>query len=445
MKNIRYYVFWTLDYLRGSPVRKYYKEIQTIFNGEEGAEELQQKLLFKILNYAVTHSEFYSAYDPTDLESFPITNKATVINNMDAIFSQEYKQKKEMLKTMSTSGSTGSPFKIYQCPDKVLRNKADLLFFYKIGGYNAGDRLYYMRIWTEMNKRSRKRLVEENFRMFNTSNLDKEGAISFVKTMTSDKSQKVLLGFPSSFSALMEYIQEGNTIDWNIKTILTQAEALPNATKRKMQEVFNCPVVAIYSNQENGVLAQQPVTGENYFELNTGSYYLEFLKLNSNEAADQMEEARIVVTDLFNKAVPIIRYDTEDIGMFNYYTDSNGKQRKVLNKIVGRRADYLYSNQGERLSPYILITMMWKYNGIKQCQIIQEDYDEVVLKVVYRDKNRQETIESELGEELKGVFGNGTKVRFKEVEYIPQEISGKRKYIISKIHKKCTSTTLNGS
>lgn len=443
MKNIRYYVFWTLDYLRGSPIRKYYKEIQTLFYNQEGAKELQGKLLSDILNYAVTNTEYYAAYDPNDLESFPITNKATVLSNMDAMFSREYKHKKDTLKTMSTSGSTGSPFKIYQCPNKELRNKADVLFFYKTGGYYPGDRLYYMRIWTDMNKRSRKRLVEENFRMFNTSNLDKEGAKSFIKTMTSDKSKKVLLGFPSSFSALMEHIPDGRAIDWNIKTILTQAEALPGATKRKMQETFGCPVVAIYSNQENGVLAQQPITGEDYFELNTGSYFIEFLKLHSNEPAQEMEEARIVVTDLFNKAVPLIRYDTEDVGVFVYHTNKDGTKRKVLNKIIGRQADYLYSNQGERLSPYILITMMWRHEGIKQCQIIQEDFDKVTVKVVYNDANRKEKIQKELGKELKQVFGEDTRVRFEVLDFIPVASSGKRKYIVSKIDKKCTGTSLN--
>ena len=433
MKNIRYYVFWALDYLRGSPIRKHYKEVQSIFNEEKETEALRKELLSDMLNYAVANSEYYKKYNPNDFTSFPITNKSTVISNMDRMFSKEYQHKKATLKTMSTSGSTGTPFKIYQGPDKVLRNRADLLFFYRIGGYDPGDRLYYMRIWTEMNKRSKLKLVEENFRMFNTSNLDKVGAKNFVETMTSDKSQKVLLGFPSSFAALMEYIDEDNTLRWNIKTILTQAEALAGSTKRKMQKVFKCPVVAIYSNQENGVLAQQPATGEDYFELNTGSYYIEFLKLDADVPAKENEEARIVVTDLFNKAVPLIRYDTEDIGVYGYYLDKKGNKRRILKKIIGRKADYLYSNQGERLSPYIIITLMWKHEGIKQCQIVQEELDEVTIKLVYRGEARREAIETALGTELMQVFGKDTRLKFEVLDHIPQEASGKRKYIISRI------------
>lgn len=435
MKNIRYYAFWIYDFLKGAPVYRHYKEIETIFYGNKGASELQEKLLFNILKYAVIHTEFYNAYNPNEIDSFPVISKSDVIDNMEAIFSNEYNEAKNTLKTMSTSGSTGSPFKIYLDKNKVLRNKADLLFFYKIGDYNVGDRYYYMRIWTEMNKKTKMELLKENFRMFDTANLDKGGAESFVKDMTSDKNKKVIIGFPSSFDAIMDYIETDKKIDWNIKSIFTQAEELPVKVKKRMEKVFKCPVIARYSNQENGMLAQQPYSGENYFELNAGSYFIEFLKIDSDEPAEEMEEARIVVTDLFNKAVPMIRYDTKDIGIYSYKKDKQGRKRKVLQSIVGRKADYLYSNKRERLSPYIIITMMWKYTGIKQCQLIQEDYDKVTLKVVYRHNGRNEEVERQLSKEIIKVFGKETKLKIKNLEDIPREASGKRKYIISRIQE----------
>lgn len=437
MKNLRYYAFWVNDLLKGAPVYRHYREIQTVFSGkDEEAEKLQKKLVFNILKYAVTHTEFYKSYNPQEKDSFPVISKLDVINNMDTMFSIKYKDKKDSLSTMSTSGSTGSPLKIYQDKNKILRNKADLLFFYNLGNYNVGDRYYYMRIWNEMNKKSKAELFKENFRMFDTANLDKKGADMFIEKLTSDKNKKVVIGFPSSFAAIMDYIEIENKINWNIKTIFTQAEQLPIKVKNRMLKVFQCPVLARYSNQENGILGQQPFTGENYFELNAGSYYIEFLKLDSNKPAAEMEEARIVVTDLFNKAIPMIRYDTNDIGIYSYKRDKQGRMRKVLESVIGRKADYLYSNQRERLSPYIIITMMWKYTGIKQCQLIQENYDEVTLKVVYRENERNEAVEEQLSNEIKQVFGKETKLKIKNLEDIPREASGKRKYIISRIKEK---------
>lgn len=436
MKNIRYYIFWTLDFFRGSPLRKHYREIQTIFNGGKAGQELQEKLMSNILHYVVSHTAFYNKYDPSSIYNFPVINKEVVIDNMEAVFSKEFKNKKDRLKPMSTSGTTGSPFKTYLSPNKVSRNTADVLFFYKRGGYWVGDRMYHMRIWTDLNRKSKTALLKENYRMFDTSNLDKEGAKNFIKTITSYKGEKFILGFPSSFAALMDHIEEENeVIDWNIKTIFPLAEALPLETKERMQKLFKCPVMSMYSNQELGILAFQPYTGEDYFELNTGSYFFEFLKLDSDEPAEEMEEARIVVTDLFNKAVPLIRYDTADIGSFSYITDEKGRRIKVLNTVLGRKADYIYSNKRVRLSPYILITKLWDYYGIRQCQLIQEDYDEVVFKVVYRDEENKKEIEEKFTKEIMQVFGDETNFKILEVDDIPQEASGKRKYIVSKINR----------
>lgn len=433
MKNIRYYAFWILDFLKGSPFRKHYKEIQKIFYGTNGAKELQQTLLSNILHYATLHTDYYKDVNPEVLNNFPVITKSDIITYMEAMFSKEYKTKREALKIMCTSGSSGTPFKIYQDANKVLRNKADLVFFYNIGGYYIGDRMYYMRIWTEMNKKSKIQLYRDNFRMLDASYLDILGSNKFIKTINSYKKEKVILGYASSFTALMNHLEYENIEDWKIKSIFTQAEELPIKVKRKMRDMFKCPVMSRYSNQENGIIAQQPRTGEDYFELNTGSYFVEFLKLNSDEPADEMEEARIVITDLFNRAIPMIRYDTEDIGIYSYITDKNGRKQKVLNKIIGRRSDYLYSNKKEKLAPQTFSVLMWKYNCIKQYQLIQEDYDIITLKLVYKENKRENNIEEQLIESIKQLFGDRTKINIQNVENIPIAASGKRKYIMSMI------------
>lgn len=433
MKNIRYYAFWFFDFLKGSPIRKHYKEIKTVFYDKEEAEELKERLLFNILSYAVNNTEFYKKYDPNVLKDFPVIDKSDIITHMEEMFSKEYSDKKQQLKTMATSGSSGTPFKIYQDSNKVLRNKADVIFFYMIGNYNVGDRMYYLRVWTEMNRKSKATLIKENFRMLDSSNLDTIGTNNFIKTIAADKSEKVILAYASSMMALLNNFKKGVTIDWHIKSIFTGAEELPIQVKREVQAVFKCPVMSRYSNQENGMLAQQPLSGEDYFEMNAGSYFFEFLKLDSNEPAMAMEEARIVITDLFNRAVPMIRYDTGDVGIYNYIQDKSGRKKKVLDKIIGRKNDYLYSNQQERLSPYTVINLMWAYTEIKQFQLVQEDFNKVTLKLVYRDGNRNLDLEKHLEKELLQIFGAETKLLVQNLENIPIEKTGKRKYIISKI------------
>ena len=428
MKNIRYYIFWTLDFLKGSPIRKHYTEIANVFFNKPSSQGMKELRLSNILQYSVSSTNFYKNFDAKSLKAFPIIAKRDIVANLDAMFSREFIKQKETLKTMITSGSTGTPLKMYQNKDKVRRNHADLLFFYKIGNYNIGDRFYAMRVWNNLSKKSKRVQITQNLRMFDISNLDVDGAAAFVNTMVRDTNPKVLLTYASSFNNLMLHI-ESIQHDWNIKAIFTNAEELLSKTKQKMLKVFGCPVISRYSNQENGMLAQQPMSGEDYFMLNEASYYFEFLKLDSDEEAGEDEMARIVITDLFNKAIPIIRYDTGDIGTYKFKENGN----RIISELIGRKTDFLLNSNGKILSPHIVTMLIWEFNDISQFQFIQESLTEFTLKIVYLDARDHVSNVKRITERLKDIFGDAIRIEIIKTDNIPLEQSGKRKYVISKL------------
>lgn len=425
MKNIRYYVFWIIDFLKGSKIAAHYNELKKTFEDVEFCKLRQQVNLSKILDYARSNTLFYNNVKSLKLEDFPIINKHIVTKNYDDFFSREFISQKESLRVMSTSGSSGTPFKIHQNKDKFLRNKADLLFFYYLGNYNIGDKMYFLRIWNSVNKKNKLSLLKENFGMLDTSDLSRNGAENIQKILLNDKKSKVILGYASSFTALIDHFKGLTNEKWNIKSIITGAEELPKDTKKKMQTIFNCPVMSRYSNQENGILAQQPITGEDYFLLNEGSYYFEFLKIDSNEYAEIGEDARIVVTDLYNKAVPMIRYDTGDVCKIDVID-----KRKVIVSIVGRKIDYLRTCQNKLISPHIITNLMWKYSIVKEFQLIQKTLLDIHMYISLKTSDFNS---DPLVNDLKKVFGDSVNIKIIVLDSIPLEKSGKRKYIKSLI------------
>ena len=78
-----------------------------------------------------------------------------------------------------------------------------------------------------------------------------------------------------------------------------------------LEKQFGCPVRAWYSNEENGIMGLQNEKDEGY-RIDTETYYYEILKMDSDEPAEPGELGRIVITDLFNYAFPILRYDNGD-------------------------------------------------------------------------------------------------------------------------------------
>ena len=116
-ENLREWGFWTLDFLKGSQVRKHYNDIKRIIEGTKENRDITNEYTNNILKYAVENTEFYKNYSYFDtIKDFPIIDKNIIIDNKEILSSKEYMGKE--LHTMSTSGSTGTPFSIRQNKNK---------------------------------------------------------------------------------------------------------------------------------------------------------------------------------------------------------------------------------------------------------------------------------------------------------------------------------------
>jgi phenylacetate-CoA ligase len=194
----------------------------------------------------------------------------------------------------------------------------------------------------------------------------------------------------------------------------------------KLEEAFRCPVVSRYSNMENGFIANQR-KGELEYRINTASFIVEILDMNSDKVVPEGSVGRIVVTDLFNKAMPLIRYDTGDIGS---KVIINGEQ--YLNTIEGRKTDLIYNTNGLPVSVHIISNTMWEYDDLNQYQFIQVGKEHYIMKLNF---DGDFTKEKQLEEKLKSYLGNNANIVFEYVKEIPVLHSGKRKYIANEYYK----------
>lgn len=180
---------------------------------------------------------------------------------------------------------------------------------------------------------------------------------------------------------------------------------------------------------ELGVLGQD--NGKyNEYSLNWGSYYFECLKLNEDVPVKNGELGRIVITDLFNYRLPMIRYDTGDLGIIE---SINGKT-PVLKEIVGRKRDVVYTTKGEMLTPATVTVNMWGIKNINQWQFIQKENNLYLLKV-----NKSGNIsENELISKMKNILGQDANIIIEYVNEIPVLKSNKRKTVVCEIENKNT-------
>ena len=379
-----------------------------------------------ILDYSCQNVEFYKSFkDYVNIKDFPVINKTVIRENEEKMMTPGF-EKGKLFKEM-TSGSTGTPLTIYQDKDKRNRARADTIVFSEFAGYKLGTRLYYSRVWNAYNRKSALQSRIQNIVMQESDKLSDADLEKFLSRLENDRSEKSVLIFASSLVALYQYAKRRvKKPDTCIQCFITMSESLPENVRKGVEELFGTVVVSRYSDCECGIIAQQ-CPGSDEYHINTGSFYVEILKLDSDEAAAEGEMGRIVVTDLFNHAMPLIRYDTGDIGIFSAHSDC-GVGSKVLTRVDGRRVDCFYSTKGEMLSPYVINNTMWRFTELRQYQFIQNGKNDYILKL--NVQSGAAVRERELLDSVKDYIGDDANIAIMYVDEIPLLASGKRKQVI---------------
>jgi len=413
---LRRYSFYTLDAIKGRKIKKHYREIKNVFN----MGDVNNNQLKSLIKHTIGTVPYYKEYDEK-FTSFPVLTKNVYKENYDLFQSKVHLGTE--LHQMSTSGSTGTPFIVKQDINKRNRTIADLIFFNEIEGQRLGDKYIYLKTWAK--KKSSLENFKQNVIPVDILKLDDMTLKELRMILKTDKKIKSALGYASSYEVLAKYLSDnGDTSNmFNIKTLFSSSSILTDETKSTLESTLGCSVIDRYSNQENGILAQTN-KNDNTFYVNRASYYIELLKINSDENADIGELGRIVITDLYNFAMPFIRYDTGDLAISD---DIERNNLKTLRNIQGRRVDIIFDTQGNMMTPHTWGVNMRKYSKLKQWQFIQEGKREYILKVngakdIYTNEDFDKT--------LRDILGQDANIKIIFVDEIPVLSSGKFKNTI---------------
>jgi phenylacetate-CoA ligase len=434
LNRLRRKFFWILDSAKGGKVKNKLEEIRLCIENSNSDKAIQIKKnhLESLFKHAVKTTPFYSALKNVNTVSdFPVIRKTTIQNDFESFQSNEFKDKDNF--RVSTSGSTGVPFFLFQNQEKRNRNHADVIYFFNQSGFNVGNRLYELEVWRGHNQKGKLKSFIQNAVQFDISRLTDERIKTFLDLLKSDKqSKKTMLGFASSYEMLAQYLERKNIIlkDLGITSAIANAEYLNPYTKSKLGKHLNTTVLSRYSSEEIGIIAQQTINSPNNFVINHASYHVELLNLENDTPIKPGEFGRIVVTDLFNYAMPIIRYDTGDIAKLGL--SDNGSM--ALEQIEGRKMDLIYDSHGNIISSFIIYTKFYKYYKLlKQYQFLQQGEKDYEIKLNLQDDVFE--FENDLITDVKSDFGIDANVTISYVDEIPALASGKRKKVINNFKK----------
>src|SRR5262249_47435456 len=113
-----------------------------------------------------------------------------------------------------------------------------------------------------------------------------------------------------------------------------------------------------------------------------------------DDAGKPADAGRIIVTDLLNRSMPLIRYEIGDVGTWAQGGCPCGRSLPRLAAVEGRTTDFLVLSDGRRISGPALTLVVADMSDVSQVQFIQRTRDHVTLRVVpgkgYSENTRAE-------------------------------------------------------
>ena len=374
-----------------------------------------------------------SLKEPCDIAKLPLLTKKDVRNNLDAMISDGIDKAK--LLHFKTGGSTGKALDIYishKC--SALRNACTRRHD-RWTGWEPGDCV--AAVWgnPELPQTFKEKLKHKFVlpRIYlDTMSLNNQSVRKFVKDWDRHR-PKLLFGHAHSLYLLAKYLVRLNLDHLQPVGILSTSMMLLPHERAEIEKTFKCKVTDRYGCEEVGLIGCECERHEG-LHMNIEHLVIEFLK-NDGSIAKVGEPANIIVTDLFNYAMPFVRYQLEDIGIPVNKICSCGRSLPLMSQISGRTADFLIKKDKTLVAGISLIeNSLTKIPGIDQMQIIQDSLDSITLNIVTGSQftdNSQKDLLDYFSSEFSGI-----NISICLTDQIFPEPSGKYRFSINKVSNK---------
>jgi len=441
VKNVSFPLIAKRDGLTG--LYAHLKQLEeSQFWPRQGIIELQFSRVKRLLIHAYQYTDFYKkrfddvGFDPfqfaylSDLKKIPLLTKKQIRGNFQGLISKRHN--KSELHFSETGGTTGVKMKFYRDNACLSPKEAALYRFEKWAGWDFGQRMGlvwtaqqdYVGHWTKKAK-----IKNELFGrrvVFPAAILDEESISHYVNLLIR-KRPVMIRAFTSPIYEVSKYITDNNIDEIELNGVITTGEPLYDHQRRLISSAFHCDVFDSYRSREAGPLAQE-CEEHHGLHINAESLYIEVVPPDKKEDYDP-GIGDIVVTDLMNLGMPLIRYKMGDMGIISRRQCPCGRGLPLLEQITGRSADMLFTPDGKQITAGSLVLYLVDEapGTLGQVQIIQDKRDHLLIRMT-PDPLPSDEIKNYQKKTVKRLFGSDMRVSFEIVAEIPRSKSGKYQF-----------------
>jgi phenylacetate-CoA ligase len=238
---------------------------------------------------------------------------------------------------------------------------------------------------------------------------------------------RFLIGYASALAGVADFIIESGRRVEGVEAVFSTAEKLYPAQRERIAIAFDARVRDQYGSREIPSVASECTFGR--MHVYQDSAFLELLPY------DVSGLSRIVLTQLDNPVMPLIRYVNGDLGVWSGQQRCEcGLQYPILDEITGRVSDLFYFDDGRVVHGEYFTHVMYNVDGVEAFQFYQGRDGDVTLYVQPRQGAEVGSLRMELDrvvQRLPSMLGASFGIGVRFVSEIPRHGQGKHRFTIS--------------
>lgn len=327
----------------------------------------------------------------------------------------------------ATGGSTGEPLRFGYTRESNDRRTAVMWRGYGWAGARMGRRTLFL--WggavgePHPLKQFKERLYHAAFgrRMLNSFHMTDANLGQYADAIDAYRPE-VIVGYVGPLVRLAQWLLDTGRRVARPVSVLGAAEALHGFQRELIERAFGCPAYNTYGCREVMLIASE-------------CEHRHGLHVNADHLAVELHGAQtgageVLLTDLSNYGMPLLRYANGDMATAGVDACPCGRGLPLLSRVDGRVLDAIRTPEGHLLPGEFFPHMLKDVPGLKRFQLVQRQLDRLELSLVCGEAFDEASL-AYIRREVAKVVGEHVGLDCRIVDDIPLTPSGKLRVTVS--------------